>query len=250
MLQTIKDWLQSEPKDFNAGLSLFAQHSRNRSVYLYLVRKQNMDKLTYELRKICDHLESQHGASVIASLNKIVAPVVPTIMHSGKKDDVHIENSSRIDPYTLPEAQLAIYDSVVDAHKEQRSYHEKMKLATSDDDRAALMGTIAKLDAFIADGWNQLEAFVAGEGDSGEGNIDGSEGASEIDNSDPLIVAKVVNAARKYISINLPKLAELEGDKHVEKVAAIKQRYDALIAVNATVSEETIAALQQSGVIE
>jgi len=54
-MNEIKQWLESEDKDFETGLRLLSKHGRNRALVSNLGRKQsqfNQDKLAYELGKI------------------------------------------------------------------------------------------------------------------------------------------------------------------------------------------------------
>lgn len=74
---TLQEWF--DEKDYGIGLALFGQHSKNRILYQNLSRKQNPEKLEYELRKIAEHqgvdfTGNEEGAKVIQLVPEATAP--------------------------------------------------------------------------------------------------------------------------------------------------------------------------------
>jgi len=61
---------------------------------------------------------------------------------------------------------------------------------------------------------------------------------------------KDVNAARSYLSRNLKKIADLEGDKREKLIAKLKERVAVLVAHKAEIKEETRVELVKLGLLE
>jgi len=226
-MQEIKDWLQSETKDFEAGLLLFQKYSRNRAILLYLARKKDIDKLEYELSKLAqfDNLKAIEHQSPVSS-NFIKKPVVVT-----EDDEVHkIMQSRSVKREDLPEELQVIYDGIADTYKLQRVYHEKMKLATTDEARAELREKVVECDKMIKFSWNQIDEEIALPTDKVENKV------AEPD------VAKLVGAARTYLSRAIKKYRPEDNEKIVERI-------ETLIRFKASVKAETRAKLIELNVI-
>jgi hypothetical protein len=224
-MQEIKDWLQSENKDFNAGLLLFQKYSRNRAILLYLARKKDIEKLEYELMKLAqfDDLKPIEHQSPVSS-NFIKKPAVLT-----EADEVHkLMQSRSVKREDLPEELQVIYDGIADAYKLQRVYHEKMKLATTDEARAELRDKVVECDNIIGFGWDQIDESI---------NLPDGKTPENPD------VAKLVGAARTYLSRAIK-------DFKPENTAKILERVETLIKFKASVKAETRLKLIELHVIE
>jgi hypothetical protein len=247
--EKIEAWLASEEKDFTTGLNLFTEFSNNRSIYLYLSRKQNTAKLQYELEKLA-------GIPVIKPVPEIVqdekpegdsettgtsttGTQTPDDKGEGITDEtvLQIVSGKKINPDTLPENMRKIYDVVIEAYKLQRSAHEKMKLATTDEQRAKLRKEVVRLDDIIGKGWDALEEGQKAKTDP---PADG--------NTDPLSIMKEVNAARTFVSRNLQKVQTLEGTKRETLIAKLRERYLSLVNLKADIDPETKQELQKLGI--
>jgi D-ribose pyranose/furanose isomerase RbsD len=237
--EQIKEWLESEEKDFNQGLQLYIEASHNRSVMLYLQRKNNHEKLTYELNKLLKQ--------VPARLEKQQAiPFASKANITNKKSRNRVEKSSthkilqprKIDREKLPEDLQKVYDSVGDQYKIQRNLHEKMKLAETDESRAQLREQLVEVDDYISKAWNAIDLFIK------TGQEPKSEDKKDVDK------LKAINSARSYISKGLNALEKLTDKKKEERIAAICERVDLLIKLDVSVKAETRAELIRQNVIK
>lgn len=247
----INDWLASG-KDFDEGFVLFVRFSHNRALAMQLSRKRIQSKLEYELQKILERtLIIERPVMPIGVIQKSVAPVIEkkaaiateaetieaTVLEHGK---MRVKREDSIDYDALTDEQKDLYDANRDMYKLMRSFHEKMKLATTDEDRKAAREKVVELDGLIRDNWKQFDASFLPAGEKVEG------GEPEAKEADPV---KAVGSARSYLSKNLPKLEGLTGKKLDDLKSKIKVRYETIIAANQVVDEETVAKLKSCGII-
>jgi hypothetical protein len=157
----------------------------------------------------------------------------------------------------LPEHLQQLWFKNRDEHKLMRAIHEKMKLAKGDNERAEFRKQLVKFDDDIAKRWATIdEWFDQGEDDEDteqeetESEKTGTGGDGPKPESVQMQDLKDVNAARSYLSRNLKKVAELEGDKREKLVAKLKERVDVIVKHKAEIKEETRVELVKFGLLE
>lgn len=222
-MKEIKDWLEKPEKDFNEGLSLFQKYSKNRSVFLYLLRKADMSKLEYELSKL-----AKYDNLKVIGLPK---PFLAKRKFNLVADETHkILQARTIKREDLPEELQKVYDEITEDYKLQRVFHEKMKLAKTDEARTDLRKEVVELDDRIASHWKLIDEAVAGSKDSGVKDT-------------PAETHKVINSARVFISRAIKNYKPENRDKILERV-------ETLIRLKAPVKSDTRAKLIELNVIE
>jgi hypothetical protein len=188
MVEEIQIYITNPNHDFEEGLRLFQKYSRNRSVFLYLQRKHDVKKLIYELEK----LAKLPGLKVKIPDAKKQVPETPKPAKLEKEisDDGDPEADHKIiEPRRVkredlsPELQI-VFDQIAENYKIQRSFHEKMKLAETDQERAEFRKELVRLDDEIAAGWQSID----------QPEMTAKTEASAVD------VNKQINAARTTIS--------------------------------------------------
>jgi hypothetical protein len=117
-----------------------------------------------------------------------------------------------------------------------------MKLAETDDQRAKRRSELVRLDDDITLGSSQIACFI----DDIENN---SKIIEQKCNQEPLSIVKEVNDARKYISVNLPKLTSLNHEQINLLKSKIFERYNTLVNLQADKSTETADELVRAGVL-
>jgi len=222
----LKAWLESEHKDIDQGITLFQKFSRNRALALYLIRKRDIRKLTYELEKLSKLrlLKPVNAPKPIAK-----APTAPAKVTDNE------QLIGRVDRAALPDHLKVVFDGITEAYKHQRVYHEKMKLAVNDEDRAAMRLEVVKIDDDIATGWNEIDAFLKGTAQDDQ--------SAKAPADDPADVSKKINAARTAIARGLKNYDATKKDKLIESI-------NMLIALNASVSTKTRTKLVELDVIK
>jgi hypothetical protein len=236
-MEEIKIWLESEEKDFDQGYKLLAKVLKNQSILHYLQRKRDQVKLVYELSKLVPFVvvtPTEEEVAELLSNNAEVSNAAELI----KKQDAKLKivQSGQINYDELPEALKPVYDNTISKYKEMRSVHEKMKLATSDEQRAELRKTLDELDIEIESGWVVINAWSK----SGKLPETGKKGKA--------IDFKAVNAARTYVSRAIEKAETTTGKKLEKLVADLQIRVNTLIAAEAEIKPETWEKLLALGI--
>ena len=253
--EEIEAWLNSEEKDFDAGFELFARFSHNRALALQLARKRRLSKLEYELQKIVSRgfiRESRvwpvNSVTKAADRNKEHTESENQLEETGKKLLVIDE---KINYDELPEDMKKRYDENRETYKLMRAVHEKMKLATKDQERAELRAQLVTMDEKIFENWKTLD-FWAAWGRLGNDLEKDTEEPPEPECEtipEPAELAKDLNACRSYLSRNVKKVATLEGKKREELLAKLAERVQTLQKHNADIKESTRKELEKLGLL-
>lgn len=186
----IKEWLENRGS-FDDGYRLFLRHNRNRNVARYLERKRDMAKLRYELGKIAARGECK--------LSSAALPDSKTFIDDGNAGKPHErlkvirDGSVRYDD--LPATLQAVYQKICEAHRRMQSLHERMKVAATDADRAAVRAELLQNNEVRSAGWAAIDRWAA------DGTL--PEPAAP---ESPRVDAKAVVAARASITRNLALL--------------------------------------------
>jgi hypothetical protein len=260
----IKAWLKRKNKDFDEGFELFVRYSHNRALAMQLARLRRLSKLEYELEKIAARPFIKESR---------VWPIAPVVKagnrhqeHTEVKDQVTetgkrlVVMDEKINYDELPEDLKKLYDENRESYKIMRAVHEKMKLATKDQERADYRAQLVTFDDKIAANWEKLDEW-ASDKEAYESKrlaeIQGMENAStgsatEIlgDNPDPNSIAKDLNACRSFISRNVKKVAALEGAKKEKLIVKLAERVATLQKHKAEISEATRAELINLGLLD
>jgi hypothetical protein len=229
--EEITHWIDTPGRSFQAGYNLYVKYGRNRNMMLYLSRKQNMEKLVYELRKVLTLPikgdVSQPGLKPFIPNNEIgVRKIDETPQHK-------ILAFEKIDPASLPVKLQAIHAEISEAYKFQRTYHEKLKLATTDELRASLRAEVIKYDDIISNGWDAIDTF----------RKSGEKLPPKATALTALGMSKQINASRSYITRSLKELPTFDEAKKEHRIAEIRKRVDTLIKLHAPVAAETKQSL-------
>jgi len=247
--EEIKYWLDSEIKDFGAGYVLFVRFSHNRALALYLARKHDLLKLTYELQKISDRPTLKDAPVMpigpILKMVKSSEEKVNGITDAGNVIDnaeqkIRIIKDGKVQYDDLPEELKKLYDENTVSYKNMRTLHEQMKLAKTDEERAEKRAIIDTLDDGISGNWKIIDDWAAGK-----------------ITADDLVAAtgeqeeyKQINAARTYLSRNITKMETLKGEKHEKMKLDLRTRVTYLRLKKADISLETLVKLAKHGVID
>lgn len=234
MNQEIIDYLNSAEPDFSTGFALFCKFSRNESLMSWIGRKHDMEKLLYELQNMAKldnpRLNPLKDANIarywkdpdlpMPSVPETPAPV-KTIFKTYDE-----RKTRRAD---LPENLQKVYDTISEDYKLRRGLHEKMKLATTNDDRASLRARILETDGRIRGGWAEIDAYLTKQAQEAE-----KAKADDFKES----------TARSYISKMLKKETLSAAQQ-----ATIKARYEALLSHGCTVTEDLTKQLKERKLI-
>ena len=233
-MEEIKKWLQSNTPDYNAGVLLFAKHSRNKSLLHYFTRKGDvaMLKLRYELGKMAGGTPaiSTGRRSAVGSKPRQLPTATATI-------PAERQLPANVNPADLPEHLRILYDKNVEDYKLLRGAHAAMAVAKTKNERKKLRKEIAKLDDAIEKHWALIDEWVAtGKLPDATATADGLLPAGSL-------TPQEVNAYRTYISRYIAEPDKLTAGKR----ATMQERILSLISDGQKFDDETMAKLTALG---
>lgn len=257
----MRAYLEQAPEDRNVidGATMLLSLNRNRIFFQNVVRKPEKfaDKVAYELSKhLSIRLDRQTVSDMIA-LNKEVLPSVEETLSSGapvisSDDDVPLAGTvargKRADHESLPDEIKSLWNECGELWFKIKGLFEQLKgmeKATSCD-RYEYLKQLDGADKKYRANMQTYDNYKPGV--SGEKKEEINLALSE----DPAAISKKVNAARKYISDNKKKLAELKNtdeSKYITLLAKVQERYDYLISTGNAVDAEQVAELVALGLV-
>jgi len=175
VIPEIHSYLQEPNPDFLSGFGLFCKYSRNENLMRAISKRRDMETLLYQLQKI-DTLspepvrESAH--TNFTRFSQQTPTPVPAVKPSPEPETQRItfiqdekpvfrtyddRKTRRAD--LSPEFQ-EVYDRISEDSKIRRAYHEKMKMAKTDADRANFRAKILQTHDMIQDGWRKIDDYL------------------------------------------------------------------------------------------
>lgn len=232
MVVEICEYLSRPNPDFETGFGLFCKYSVNQSMMSWIGRKHDMERLIYELNKLsaldirrtnpaaATHVALYHKSAAPAAPKPAVPePVRPQIVFKTYDE----RKTRRAD---LPSDLQKVYDGIVDEYALRRRFHEKMKAASTDADRAQLRERLLICQRHVEEGWKKIDAYLLQ--------------AEKAQAEDP----EKFNEAtfRAYVS----KMLKKEKITPVQ-VETVKGRVKALMDHQCVMTDATIEALKERG---
>lgn len=248
LTSAIQQWLSEQPKDVPAGAELLLRLSRNRILYHNILRQPQklLPKLEYELKK---HLQIRLDGYTLRQVVVMQEQLMPAVKHtleavatiSSETDGPEPEycglradhDSLPADIQQIPEVNRALFFKI------KQLYNTLLTMEKAPAcDRYEHLKLLKELDTAYHQNWQRYDHAAP-------------EGAAPAAAAMP--APKEMEAARKFITRNLPKLETLiaTGAKE-EAIATLRQkleeRLDILRRSQADVSEVTAQRLQALGV--
>ena len=288
----LEEWL-SKKKHTEAeladGAMMVLQCNRNHAMYNTIMRRpaRYEEKISYELRKHLRYLKDDMNLDEVKDLERKVLPVIgkaitdteetadkaaaalgeipedsflpaPALSSEEpyKQTDTIVARGKRTDHDTLPETIRAIWDKNAERYKKIKQAHETCKTLTAACDRYEFTSAIAELWADYKKDFDTYDHYVLVP-------VNEEAGTQTPDTEEVQLSAedvKAINAARPYISKNLPKLTALvaaakqEGftEAQAQELESwrdrIQQRVDVLIRTKQVITDELKAQLIEAGI--
>lgn len=214
LTQAIQSWLDKpqEDRSLSQGAELLLRLNRNRYMHTQIVAKRNISKLEYELKK---HLRIRlEGLTVqqVATMERKALPLIRETLSKGapqctagdEKETQAQLRGKRPDHETLPEHIKAIYARNGEVYFKMKSlFHTLKQMANAMPcDRHELLTQLVELDKEYRAKWNAYDSWSADSENSCTRQPDIEDGAT----------ARLILAARKYLSLNKPRLASAQGE--------------------------------------
>ena len=240
LTQDIRLWLDSpqEQRSLEQGAEMLLRLNRNRYMHAQILRRRNFAKLEYELQK---HLSIRlEGLTTreVALMEQEALPKIeeslaqgqplpnteeaqPIISTDGDQPE-GVFRGRRADHDTLPADLQALYERNGEIYFKMKQLFETLKSMedATPCDRHELLGILVAYDKEYRDNWNAYDTWSAV----------AAESVTEPAATATLPTAQELQAARKYLSSNKPKLADAEGDAANTLREKMQQRVSLLLS--------------------
>ena len=271
------------------GAMMVLQCNRNQVLYNTIMRRpaRYEEKIAYELRKHLRYLKDNMNLEEVKDLERKVLPVIGKAIADTEETadkaaaalgeipedsflpapalspeepyeqtDAIVARGKRTDHDTLPETIRAIWDKNAERYKKIKQAHETCKTLTAACDRYEYTKAIAELWADYKKDFDTYDHYVLVD-------VNEEAGTQTPDTEEVQLSAedvKAINAARPYISKNLPKLialvaaAKQEGftEAQAQELESwrdrIQQRVDVLIRTKQVIKDELRQQLTEADV--
>ena len=286
------EWLSKEKHteaELADGAIMVLQCNRNHALYNTIMRRpaRYEEKIAYELRKHLRYLKDDMTLDEVKKMEAYILPVIgkaiadteetadkaaaalgeipedsflpaPALSSEEpfKQTDAIVARGKRTDHDTLPETIRAIWDKNAERYKKIKQAHETCKTLTAACDRYEFTSAIAELWAEYKKDFDIYDHYVL---------VDvNDEAGTQTSPADQLQLSaediKAINAARPYISKNLPKLlalvaaAKQEGftEAQAQELESwrdrIQQRVDVLIRTKQVIKDELRQQLTEADI--
>jgi hypothetical protein len=234
--------------DIEQAALLLLKLNRNRILYESICRRKNVEKLKYELQKIYNYHSKEDAAEEVKALELDAVKVVKTTFPEEEKREATETKGMRPDHDLLPDEVKAKYLENLNLYPRMRKLHEQLKLmnTTLPCDRYPFLKELKELDEKLRKNWGEYDAFTAT-----SPNPDNVPEAGDIPPAPVAPDAKKISAARKYLSDNKGKLAELkvqdDQSNYLNLLAKMQERLTLLVTSNAGISDEQLTELKTLG---
>ena len=288
----VTEWL-SKKKHTEAeladGAMMVLQCNRNQVLYNTIMRRpaRYEEKIAYELRKHLRYLKNDMTLDDVKSMEARTLPVIGNAITETEKaaseaaeadgevpegdilpspalsseepygqTDAVVARGKRADHDTLPEAIRAIWDRNAERYKKIKQAHETCKTLTAACDRYEFVKAIADLWADYKKDFDTYDHYVLVPVNDEAGTQTPAADEVQLSAED----MKAINAARPYISKNLPKLLDLvaaakqEGFTEAQALELeswrdrIQQRVDVLVRCKQVIKDELRQQLTEADI--
>lgn len=277
----VEEWL-SKKKHTEAeladGAMMVLQCNRNRAMFNTMMRKPSHyeEKMVYELKKHLAYLQNDMNLEDVKNLEKQILPVIHHVVMAVPEEDegtklpdlalsseepyeqtdAVVARGKRTDHDALPEVIRAIWDKNAERYKKIKQAHETCKTLTAACDRYEFTSAMAELWNAYKKDFDTYDHYVLVPGNEEAGTQTPAADEVQLSAED----VKAINAARPYISKNLPKLIALmaaaKQDGFTEAQAKeleswrekIQQRVDVLIRTKQVIKDDLRQQLTEADI--
>ena len=248
----IQKWIDSprEQRDLAQGALMLLRLNRNRFLHAHIVRHADWERLEKELTKhLRIRLKGLTQRQVAEMEQREMPRIKRTIEQGGPATSNEEEGSEdgkqtphrgkRSDHDNLPEEVQAIYEKNGDIFRKMKQLFETLKQMENEQpcDRHEYLSILVSLDEQYRENWAEYDSWQP------------SDVTEEEPKNHPYspATAKQISAARKYLSINRQKLAELTGEAHEILRAKMQRRVDLILSAGESFDPTYQAELAELG---
>lgn len=262
----IKEIIDTPDNEVNIGEAalVLLKVNRNRTLHDSIIRRNNVEKLKYELKKIYEFRFRSEATEEVNILEKEAVSIIENTLPVNQRIEESETKGKREDHDRLPDEIKALYLENFNHFPLMRKLHEQLKLMSNSlpCDRYPLLKKLKELDAKIRQNWDSYDEFVLPAAPIVPPVVEKTEPSAKEEpptvvdaNSEnpetPAVEAKTINAARKYLSDNKGKLRDLKAQEDPAKYRALlvkmQERLDLLLRANAGVTDDYLKELKDLG---
>ena len=238
LTRNVQEWLDSPQaeRSLEQGALLLLRLNRNRFMHANILRRQNWDKLTYELQKhlrirlegLTAHQVAKMDSEALPRIAKTIADHAPVISTDADQPAAEY-HGRRPDHDALPEQIRELYDRNGALFFKIKNLFEtlkKMEDATPCD-RHELLTQLVEMDREYRANWNTYDTWS--QVSNGAACDDQAREEPTADDA-AKVSPEQVSAARKALSIGRKRLAELSEEDAAALKAKMQQRIDLILA--------------------
>ena len=246
LTKDIQQWLNSpqEQRSLEQGAEMLLRLNRNRYMNAQILRRANFAKLEYELRK---HLKIRlEGLTTreVALMEQNHLPRISEMLEAQPVIDADADHNAgnfsgrREDHDELPEDIQALYERNGEIYFKMKQIYETLKGMedATPCDRHEYLLQLIELDKEYRENWNAYDTWSAV-----------AAGSAECSAQAP--TPNQLQAARKYISENKPKLAKAEGDEADKLRSKMQQRVQVLVSAGQSFDPDYKSELESLGLV-
>lgn len=246
LTKDIQQWLNSpqEQRSLEQGAEMLLRLNRNRYMNAQILRRANFAKLEYELRK---HLKIRlEGLTTreVALMEQNHLPRISEMLEAQPVIDADADHNTgnfsgrREDHDELPEDIQALYERNGEIYFKMKQIFETLKGMedATPCDRHEYLLQLIELDKEYRENWNAYDTWSAVAAGS-------AKDAAQAPTPNQL------QAARKYLSENKPKLAEAEGDAADTLRSKMQQRVQLLVTAGQSFDPDYKSELESLGLV-
>ena len=235
--------MDTESRDYIAGTDLLLRLNRNRFLHASLRRRRNDKKLDRELAK---YLRIRLAGLTTAEVERMDR----TTMQQAASDTAAPRHGKRADHDSLPQEVQDLYERNGEVFRKLRQTFETLKgmEKAPSCDRYEYLVQLAELDRTYRSNWQAYDNWKPCEDAAAEDPAPVAAESAASDTVQPVAEPRAVSAARKFISSNRKRLAEMpEGEGRTLLLVKMQQRVDFLLGAGQNLSPEYRTALAALG---
>ena len=246
LTKDIQQWLNSpqEQRSLEQGAEMLLRLNRNRYMNAQILRRANFAKLEYELRK---HLKIRlEGLTTreVALMEQNHLPRISEMLEAQPVIDADADHNAgnfsgrREDHDELPEDIQALYERNGEIYFKMKQIFETLKGMedATPCDRHEYLLQLIELDKEYRENWNAYDTWSA-------------VAAGSAKDAEQAPTPNQLQAARKYLSENKPKLAEAEGDAADTLRSKMQQRVQLLVTAGQSFDPDYKSELESLGLV-
>lgn len=229
--------------DLDGAALILLRINRNRILYQNIIRGRRVEKLKYELGKIYSFRIREDAVRETARLEKEAVRIVRETFPKEEEREKEETKGKRRDHELLPDELKAKFFENRNIYLRMRKLHEQLKLLVNARacDRYEYLRELVALDKKTRENWDAYDGYSAAsvpppDPIAPREATGAKEGEGESVPAGKNADFNEISAARKYLSNNKAKLAELKGlpqerEKYEALLGKVQARLDLLLAL-------------------